>query len=626
MKLSKGDAKRALEEAPIVVENEYKIASRDHGYIERESAIGIPEEEGGITVITQHQNPHVVQRNVSRVLNIPMDHVRITQPYIGGSFGGKNDMGIILGAQVALATQKFRKPVLLHYPREESLQRHAKSESAIITVASAASSEGKLLGIKVKLVMDSGAYATRSPGILWRAGVEIAGPYEVPNFELEGYAVYTNKVYIGALRGFGSTTAAFVAENQMDALASKLNMDPVEFRLKNLLKPGSITVTGQKIDDNIDFESALRELAKSANWKKKRETLPYRNAKSINLLNGIGVGCAWHGIGIGWGYGAKKKGKIVDWSSAEVSVDEAGRVTVATGIVEMGQGTSTAFAQIASEILRLPPKMISIKTGSSATPDTGGTHASRGLSHGGLAVEKACRDLKEMILQIGAEKLGSSVESVTIENGKILNKTTQESISWNDLVSTAKKDGRQLTISTRVEIPRGEFDPETGIGHTFPTYSFSATIAEVQVDTLTGEVKVVKLWPGVAAGKIVNPAIAEDQIVGGTVFGLGAALMEEIVFDDGQVANDSFSTYMLPTAADIPEVAKPLLIQDVSKHGAFGAKGIGEVIPSSIPPAVACAVHNATGVLITEMPLTKERVWRKVKYGASDDGRFGQSA
>lgn len=615
MKLSKGDAKRALEDAPVVVENEYKIAPRDHGYIERESAIGIPEEDGGLTIITQHQNPHVVQRNVSRVLNIPTDRVRIVQPFIGGSFGGKNDMGIILGSQVALATQKFRRPVLLHYSREESLQRHGKSESANVTYTSAASCEGDLLAVSVKLIIDSGAYAIRSPAILWRAGVEIAGPYEVPNFELEGYCVYTNKVYIGGLRGFGSATAAFAAENQMDALASKLSMDPVEFRLRNIMKPGSITVTGQKIDDNINFEGALRKLALAAKYSEKRQT--HENEED-HILTGIGVGCAWHGIGIGWGYGAKKKGKIVDWTSANVSVSEDGKLLVETGIVEMGQGTSTAFAQIASEILSLPSNMIAIKTGSSAAPETGGTHASRGLSHGGLAVEKACKDLKATILQIGAKTLGCSMESVRIENGKIMNRETRESISWNDLITRAQKEGTQLRVSARVDLPRGEFDPETGTGHTFPTYSFSATIAEVKVDTLTGDLKVVKLWPGVAAGKIVNPAIAEDQIVGGTIFGLGTALMEEILFDDkGRVANSTFSTYMLPTAADVPEIAKPIIVEDISKYGVFGAKGIGEAIPSSIAPAVACAVYNATGILMTETPITKERIWHKLKYGTS---------
>lgn len=617
MRISKGNAENAIERAAVVVENEYKIAARDHGYIERESAIGLPDEDGGVTIITQQQNPHVVQRNVSRVLGIPTDRVRIIQPFIGGSFGGKNDMGIILGSQVALATQKFRKPVLLTYSREESLQRHSKSESAIVKYVSAASNEGDLLAAKVRLIIDSGAYAIRSPMIIWRTAAQITGPYEIPNVDLEGYCVYTNKVYIGSFRGFGGTTAAFAAESQMNLLASKLNMSPLELRLRNLLRTGSITATGQRIDDNIDFERTLRELARYANWDAKR----YHGAEQATSTRyGIGVGCSWHGIGVGWSSPGKDKGKIVDWSSAIVSVAEDANVTVQTGIVEMGQGTNTALAQIASEILGVPLNMISVKTGSSLWPETGGTHASRGLSHGGLAVAKACRDLRETVLRLGADQLGCNVKDVGIKDGEVFNASTHDSILWNEVVSSAYAKRIPLTVSARVEIPREEFDPATGTGQVFLTFSFSATIAEVQVDALTGEVTTTKLWPAVAAGKIVNPTIAEDQVVGGSIFGLGTALTEEILFDnEGRVVNSSFSTYLLPTMADMPEIAKPLFIEDKSKYGAFGAKGIGEVIPSSIPPAVSAAIHDATGVQMRELPFTKEKVWRRLKFGTNSN-------
>jgi CO/xanthine dehydrogenase Mo-binding subunit len=610
MRISKGDVNSALEKAAVTVENEYKIAARDHGYIERESAIGIPEEDNGLTVIVQQQNPHVVQRNVAKVLGIPKDRVRIIQPYIGGSFGGKNDMGIILGSQVALATHKLRKPILLSYSREESLQRHSKGESATVNYLTAASRDGKLLAAKVKLVIDSGAYAIRSPLVIWRTAVQITGPYEIPNVDLKGYCVYTNKVYVGSFRGFGGTTAAFAAESQLDAIASKLDISPLELRLRNLLRPGSVTTTGQKIDDDIDFERTLRELADSSKW----EARGYGAAQDGSIRHGIGLGCSWHGIGIGWGSPSKEKGKIVDWSSAIITVNEDGHVIIQTGIVEMGQGTNTALTQIASETLSLPLNKISVKTGSSIAPETGGTHASRGLSHGGLAVVKACQDLKQTLLQIASNELGFDVNNLTFNKGEVYSGTVRAGLTWNDLVTIAHKKAIPLGTSVRVDIPREEFDPDDGIGQVFLTFSFSATIAEVQVDTLTGEVKATKLWPAVAAGRIVNPTIAEDQVVGGTIFGLGTALMEEVLFDDdGGVANDSFSTYLLPTMPDTPEIANPLFIEDVSKYGVFGAKGIGEVIPSSIPPAISSAIHDATGVQMTEMPFTKERVWQKLK-------------
>jgi CO/xanthine dehydrogenase Mo-binding subunit len=612
MRLSKGNVEQALRQASVVVENEYTIPSRDHGYIEKESAFAIPAEDGGLTVIVQQQNPHVVQRNVARVLNIAPERIRIIQPLIGGSFGGKNDMGIILGSQAAIAAHKLQRPVLLTYSREESLTRHAKSESAIVRYVSAASEDGDLLSTKVKIIIDSGAYAVRSPAILWRAAVEAPGPYEVPNVEVQGYCVYTNKVYVGGLRGFGSPTAAFAAECQMEALASRLGMDPVEFRLKNILKPGSSTATGQKIDDNIDFEATLVKLTSSARWVERRRRYA-SGKKNAGSVGGIGVGCAWHGISVGSGYG-KKRGRIVDWSAADVKVGENGNVTVFTGIVEMGQGTSTALAQIASEILGLPLSWVSLRTGTTIAPDTGGTHASRGMSMGGLAVAKACRELKAGLTQTAAELLDCCEADVVFEDGQALSRNTGKQVRWNELVSTARRKGILMEVSARVEIPRGEFDPETGLGHAFPTYSFTAVIAEVQVDTLTGDVKVIELRPAVAAGRIINPAIAEDQVLGGLVFGLGGALMEEVLFDpEGRVANNSLSTYMLPTIADVPEMTRPIFIEDVSKYGVFGAKGIGEVIPSAVPPAIASAVYNATGILMTELPLSKERVWRKLK-------------
>lgn len=612
IRISKGNVEQALRQASVVVENEYKIPSRDHGYIEKESAFAIPAQDGGLTVIVQQQNPHVVQTNISRVLNIGPERIRVIQPLIGGSYGGKNDMGIIVGSQAAIAAHKLQRPVLLAYSREESLTRHAKSESAIVQCVSAASEEGRLLCTKVKIIIDSGAYGTRSPAILWRTAVEATGPYEVPNVEVLGYCVYTNKVYIGGLRGFGSPTAAFAAESQMEALASKLGMDPVEFRLKNILKPGSSIATGQRIDDNIDFEAALMKLASSSRWVERRIRYASGN-KNTRSVRGIGVGCAWHGISVGSGYG-KKRGKIVDWSSADVRVGEDGKVAVLTGIVEMGQGTSTALAQIASEILGLPLNRISITTGTTLAPETGGTHASRGASMGGLAIAEACRELKAALVQTAAELLDCREADVVFEDGQALSRNTGRRVTWNELVSIARRKSVRMQVSSRVEVPRGEFDPETGLGHTFPTYSFTVVIAEVEVDRMTGEVKVVKLWPAVAAGRIINPAIAEDQVLGGLVFGLGGALMEEVLFDsDGRVANNSFSTYMLPTITDVPEMTKPIFIEDVSKYGVFGAKGIGEVIPSAVPPAVASAVHNATGILMTELPLSKERVWRKLK-------------
>lgn len=612
MKIGRGNVREAMEGASAVVENEYKISARDHAYIEREGALAIPDEKGRFTVYVQNQNPHAVQMNVARVLGVDRNEVTVIQPAIGGSFGGKNDMGILLASQAAVAAHKVARPVLLSLSREESLVSHTKSESGTVRFVSAASAKGDLLSADVRVTFDSGAYAVRSPAILWRTVMEVVGPYYVPNAEIEGTCVYTNKVYMGALRGFGTPTAAFASEMQMEALASKLGLDPIEFRLKNLVRPGSATVSGQVIDDAIDFEQALRRVMEASDWKKRRQSYAIQN-RGAGLRRGIGVGCAWHGISVGWGYGGKAKSEISDWSAASVTLSGEGLFTIQTGIVEMGQGTSTALTQVAAETLGVPMDRIVMKTGSTNAPDTGGTHASRGLTIGGLAVVKACQEIRDKIRRVGSEAMRCAPDEVVMGERGVSRRNGVESVRWASLLEAMSKRGEPSEVQVKVKVPRGEFDPETGQGHAFPTYTFTATVAEVEVDSATGDVVPVKLWPAVSAGRIVNPTAAREQVLGGIVFGIGGALLEEVMFDaGGRVTNPFFSTYLLPTMGDTPEISEPIFIEDVSKYGAFGAKGIGEISSSGVTPAIASAIYHATGVVMTETPLSKERVWRRL--------------
>lgn len=613
MKIVKGDVDKALESADVVVSNVYKISPRDHAYIEREGALAVPDGSGKMTVFVQNQNPHVVQLNIARVLGWPPDRITVIQPSIGGSFGGKNDMGIIVAAQAAVAALKARQPVMLTFSREESLIAHSKSESGIVKYTSAASSDGQLLAADVEIIYDSGAYAIRSPGVLYRTAVEITNPYYVPNARVLGKCVYTNKIYMGAMRGFGTPTAAFTAEMQIEAIASKLGMDPVDIRLKNILKTGMTTVTGQVLDDNIDFERAIKEVKQKSGWEQKRQKYASEAVEREWIRRGIGIGCAWHGISVGWGYGTKKKGEIIDYVGASAKITDDGRIQITTGIVEYGQGTSTALVQVAAETLKLPTHMFSIKMGVTDAPETGGTHASRGLSIGGLAVIKACEELLEKIVQAGADILNCSKVDIEVTERGVGSKGSTKVISWPDFARLCKEKGLDLDVSIRFKIPRGEFDPETGQGNAFLTYTFTAIVAEIEVDTLTGEIRPLVLWPSVAAGRIINPSIAKDQVIGGTVFGLGSALMEEILFNkNGGVLNASLSTYLVPTICDTPIIMEPIFVEDISKYGAMGAKGIGEISSSAILPAIASALHHATGIVMNETPLSKEKVWHRL--------------
>lgn len=617
-RLSKGDVFDAFDKADIVVSNKYLVSSRKATYIEREAALAIPNSDGRMDVIVANQNPHVVAKNIARVLNLSEDMIRITTPYVGGGFGGKNDMGIIVGAQAALAAYKVRKPVLLEYSRRESFARATRSEEALIEYHSAASKEGKLMGVKIKILLDSGAYAIRSPGILWRLSVEATGPYYVPNIDLVGYCIYTNKVYIGALRGFGTPSIAVAHETQMELLARKLGIDPIELRLKNLLVRGSELPTQQILEDEVGFKEALKRLRDVSGWTGKKYDMSYREVGGQpHIKRGIGVGCAWHGISIGGGYGMKEV-EIKDWVDATAEVDEHGYIVIKTGIVELGQGTSTAFAMIASEILGVSLDNIKIVMGTTEAPDTGGTHASRGLSFGGLAVEKACKGLRREVVKLVTELGGCREDSITIANNMITCTDKGLSISWSELAKILAEKGLRVKVNGRVDIPRGVYDPKTGKGHAWPTYAFSAMVSEVEVNLLTGEIKIVRLYPAVDAGNILNPSTSIAQVEGGIAFGLGMSFMEELIFDEsGNVISDSLSTYHIPTVADmIPiDVKDPIFVEVPSHFGVFGTKGLGEIAPAALPPSVIAAVSDAIGKLVTRVPLSPEIMWRCISRG-----------
>ena len=269
-KVRKGNVAEGFRKSDIIVENVYKTQHQEHAYLETEGALVIPEIGDRITIISCAQYPHLAQAITARVLGIPASRIRIIQPYIGGGFGGKDDMGPLVAAKAALVAYKIGRPALLIYSREESIKSHCKREASIIRYKSGATKDGELMAIDVEIIMDTGAYANRGPFILWRATMHASGSYEVPNAKVDGYCVYTNKVYQGSFRGFGNPDVQFAAEAQMDELANKLGMDPVEFRLKNILRPGSLTIMSQLLDHSVGIAKALEIVAQKANWKEKR--------------------------------------------------------------------------------------------------------------------------------------------------------------------------------------------------------------------------------------------------------------------------------------------------------------------------------------------------------------------
>jgi len=603
-KVRKGDAERGFGESDVIVENTYRTGGQDHAYIEPEGALATPTSEG-MTIVSCSQYPHLAQKIVSRVLGCQQRQVRVIQSAIGGGFGGKDDMGPIVAAQAAVAAHRFGRPVMLTYSREDSFSSHCKREEAIVRYKTGAMSDGLLKAIEADITFDAGAYANRGPFTLWRATMHASGPYFVPNGRADGKLVYTNKVYQGSFRGFGNPPVQFAVESNLDEVAIKLGLDPVEIRLKNLLREGMTTLTGQRLDASVGIAKALERVAEASSWRSKRKAT---GSVAAGKARGMGVACAWHGISTSRG--------VPDWSSGYIVIRRDGSVDAYTGIVEIGQGTTTAITQMVAEALGAGLDMVAVHMGTSDAPDTGATHASRGSSVGSTGMLVAASRLRKRLDRVAGRMLGSDAANISIDGGMAFDRRYKDRrIEWSDLVNECYSTGIETAATGYFFVPKGKFDEDRGTGFAYPAFSFMTVIVEVEVDLHTGVVSVSRIWPGIAAGRIINPGLAEAQVHGAAAQGIGYALMEDLVLKEGRILNPNLTDYMIPTVRDMPDVEKLVYVEDLFEHGPFGAKGVGEMALIPMAAGIANAVRNAINRRPKELPMTPERVYHLVGGG-----------
>jgi CO/xanthine dehydrogenase Mo-binding subunit len=608
-RVHKGDVVNGFEKSDVVVENEYSTQRQEHAYIEPEAALGLAEPDGSITIIVGTQSPFLVQMNVAKILGVPLDQVRVIQAATGGGFGGKDDIPPELASRVALVAKKTNRPAMLIHSREESICCHNKRFPYFIKYKSGASKNGTLQAVEVQLISDAGAYASHGPYVLWRSAVHVTGPYTVPNVKVDAISVYTNNLYSGSFRGFGNVQAEFAAEVQIDELAEKLGMDPVEFRLKNVLREGSYTATNQLLDHSVGVEECLVESAKLSRWREKREA--YKKIQGTKR-RGIGVSLMYHGNSTSRG--------APDYSAAYVMVNKDGSVRYRTGITEMGQGTHTGHMQIVAEILGVPFEAIHLENpDTSAVPDSGPTHASRGLTRGGAAAMVAAYKARQGLNTVAADLLSCTPDDVEIRDGWAYSeKNPAKKIAFRDLARECYERGTNISHTGYFRAPKNVFDHENGLGEAYANYSFASHVTEVEVDTETGEVKVMRVTPAYDVGFAINPALIESQIHGGIAQGLGFAVMEDLIIQDGVVRNPNLMDYLIPTSMDVPEIEKPILIEKAYKWGPFGAKGVGEPPLIAMPSSIANAVYDAIGIRIRDLPITPERVLMAIKKAETD--------
>jgi len=578
-KVRRGEAAAALKRTDlVVVEGTYRTPYQEHAYIEPNGMIAVPDGRGGVVVYGSMQCPFYVQKAVASALGCDLAQARIVQTVTGGGFGGKEDAPSAPGAQVALLARATGRPVRLILSREEDMAVMSKRHPGRIRMRTAATPDGQLVAAEVDYLLDGGAYATLSPVVLFRGTVHACGPYRVPNVKVDSRVVRTHKVPCGAFRGFGEPQVVFACESQMDRLAERLGIDPLVLRLKNALAEGDETITGHRLTESVGFGDVLDKVAASSDWTRKRAEYA-RDSGAVR--RGIGLAACYYGVGLG------AMGKHLNPAGASVVVAADASVTVAVGTTEIGQGMITVLSQIAAEALGCPVELVHVvEPDTSRVPDSGPTVASRTTVMSGNAIRDA------------AAKIRAVMEPVIADSG----------LSWREAVALCVQKQVGLAAHGWAVPPATTFDLETGQGEAYICYTFSANVVELEVDTETGQTRVLAVHSGHDTGKVINPTTGEGQIEGGVVQGLGYALVEEHALKDGRIVNDQFSTYIIPTPLDVPEI-HPILVEHPYAWGPYGAKGLGETPIIAVAPAVTAAIHHAAGVRLDEIPATPERVW-----------------
>ena len=599
-KIRKGNVSEGFAKAEVLIERTFTTPNQEHCYLETNGAIALIE-DGGVTVYGSMQCPFYVHNAVAKILGITQNKVRVVQTTTGGGFGGKEDFPSIPAGFVALGSFRTGRPVKLVYSREEDIFASSKRHSSIVKVKIGALRSGKMIAIEVEYILDGGAYATLTPVVLWRGTVHAAGPYSWDNVEVNAFGVATNKPPFGAFRGFGSPQTAFAREVTIDELATKLGLSPYELRKINYLSPGDSTATGQVLLNDVNIRQTAEAGIKKSNWDKKY--VKFSGLDKGRIKRGIGMSSVYYGVDLGAEGGALNK------AGAFVQVYQDGTVKVAVGTTEMGQGMKTVLAQITAQALGISyDKIMIMDTDTSRVPDSGPTVASRATIMSGNAIINACQKIKNTIFSVAAGMLESTPGNLKAEQNIIYTiSEPRAQVSFQDVVAECYQRRLHLTAQGWYSSPPLTWDPLRGQGNTYYVYSYATNIAEVEVDTYTGVVMPVRVYCVVDIGKAINPQLAEGQIQGGVLQGLGFTLLEEVVWQEGKIQNPNFSTYILPTTLDAPQIV-PVILEESYNEGPFGAKGLGELPLIGVAPAIINAIYNATGVVVRDLPASPEKL------------------
>ena len=560
--IRKGDIYAGFAEADVVLDDEFTTSWQEHAYLQPEAGTARVDEQGRVVVETAGQWLHEDRRQIAQILQLPEEQVIVRYAAIGGAFGGREDLSI--QHLLALTAWKLRRPVAMQWSREESMIAHHKRHPFIIRCRWGATREGRITAVRAEVIGDGGAYASTSVEVTKVATLFASGCYEVPNISVDGYAVYTNNIPCGAFRGFGAPQAQFATEIMVTRLAHALGMDPIELRRRNIYREGSLEPTQEPLPEGV---SALPVLERCIEEAQKRGFFerPHQTAEP-HIKRGVGIACGIKNVGYSFGYPEQSTAKVQLYGKAELE-----RAVVRIGAADVGQGAHLMVRMVAAETLGLPLEKVELVAEDSAeSPNAGSASASRMTLMGGRAVREAA---------LAARAKWSDTEEYEAE----------AEIQYRPPATTA-------------------LEPETGRGRPNYCYGYAAQAVEVEVNTLTGQVRVPRVISVHDVGRAINMQQVEGQIEGCLAQALGYALLENFQVRAGHVLTPYFSTYLLPTTLDMPTEIIPVVLELADPNGPYGARGVAEMPLVPLAPAIAAAIHDATGAWLTQQPMTPERV------------------
>jgi CO/xanthine dehydrogenase Mo-binding subunit len=591
----RGDVQKGFAEAYLILEKTFQTQFVEHAYMEPEVSVCVPRPDGVIEVYGSMQHPFSTRRFVAACLGVPLADVQVIGTPLGGGFGGKDDTAAIVCSRTALAAQLLNRPVKTTYRRDWSIRESYKRHPYRVYYKMGLSQTGEIMAVDCKIIADGGAYCSVTPWVTWRSTVQCCGPYVVENVHCDTYGVYTNHVVTGAMRGFGSPQMNFVIESIVEEAAEKLGISAIALRRKNMVRQGSITITGQKLDGHtVAMEQVLETVLKEIDYEAKLTRCTH-GSDDQDERYGIGLAISYRGVSLG--------AEGVDFCAAIVNVQQDGSVILEVGVHENGQGAEAAMSLILARELGIDLDKIRYQRSStSVIPDSGTTVASRGTIMGGGAVAMAARELKKKIAESMATQFACTADKIRFSDNHISGEKDERSIAFKDAIQKMFQQQQFPYALGIYRAPQVTWNEENGQGNAYFTWVYGCQAVELTVNRKTGQVNLLNAVACHDVGKAINNTMLLGQIYGGMVMSTGYALHEDLHIVNGKITNCNLNRYRIPRSTDLAEM-RAIIVENPDPVSPSGAKSIGEPSNEIMAPAIANAVYHATGVRYYHLPI-----------------------